>query len=78
MATDHKLIPSGSRAVKGGYRAVVDNDGNRTTVSWAYWPKDMPRSAIGRKVTFTYCSRAGDPTAEMQRHSISATVRDAV
>ena len=50
--------------------------GNRTTVSWAHWPEDMPRSAIGRKVTFTYCSRAGDPTAEMQRHSISATVRD--
>ena len=50
--------------------------GNRTTVSWAHWPEDMPRSAIGRKVTFTYCSRAGDPAAEMQRHSISATVMD--
>lgn len=50
--------------------------GNRTTVSWAHWPEDMPRSAIGRKVTFTYCSRAGDPATEMQRHSISATVMD--
>ena len=46
--------------------------GGRTDISWAHWPDDMPRSAIGRKITFTYCSRAGDSAAEMQQHSIAA------
>ena len=40
------------------------------------WPEDMPRSAIGREVTFTYYSRGGDPFAEMQVHSASAVVRE--
>ena len=53
-------------------------EAQRTDIAWAHWPEDLPRSAIGRRVTFTYCSRAGDPAAEMQRHSISAILRDAV
>ena len=42
----------------------------------AKWPEDLPRSAIGREVTFTYHSRAGDPAAEMQVHSVSAMVKE--
>ena len=43
---------------------------------FAPWPEDLPRAAIDRKVTFTYHSRAGNPTAEMQSHSVSAVVRE--
>ena len=47
-------------------------------INWtlAKWPEDMPRSAIGREVTFTYYSRGGDPSAEMQVHSASSVVRE--
>ena len=39
---------------------------------------NMPRSAIGRVVMFTCHSRAGDPDAEMQSHSTSALVVEAI
>jgi hypothetical protein len=48
----------------------------RTDVVYIDWPATMPRSAIGRKVTFTYHSRAGDPSAAMQEHSIDAEVAE--
>ena len=43
---------------------------------YAPWPEDMPRSAVGREVTFTYHSQAGSTTAEFQAHSASAVVME--
>ena len=43
---------------------------------FAPWPADMPRTAVGRKVTFTYYSRAGNPSAEQRSHSVSAEVSE--
>lgn len=52
----------------------------RSRKKWEFmfidWPEAMPRSAIGREVTFTYYSRGGEPTAEMQVHSVSAVVKE--